>query len=428
MLRGDVDNNSFKIAQYMKLLHTSDWHLGRTLAGKHRYDEFSEFLRWLLIIVEREAVEAILVAGDVFDKTAPSHRAQELYYDFLSKVSQTCCQSVVIIGGNHDSPTFLRASRELLKGLKVYVVASISECLEDEIIVLQDESGSPQLIVCAVPYLRDREVRTVEAGESIEDKGAKLIEGIRNHYHVIADQAEEKRRQLAQDIPIMAMGHLFTQGGRTIDGDGVRQLYVGSLAHVNDDIFPDVFQYVALGHLHVPQKVGKSERIIYCGSPIPMGFGEAEQKKSVHLVEITARSLATQPLEIPVFQKLKRIKGDWQEISDQIDELIKEQSDAWLEINHEDDEIIGDLRERLNRKVEGTNMEIIIMKNKPAIKSATELHDDCQTLDDLTPYDIFEELLSAQKVPKYQRNELRRTYGELLNSMHEEDPQHDQKR
>ncbi len=156
---------------------------------------------------------------------------------------------------------------------------------EDEVLVLCDKQGAPELIVCAVPHLRDRDIRAVEAGESIEDKQRKLIEGIRNHYAAVAAFAEQQRTALGADIPLVAMGHLFTAGGQTVDGDGVRDLYIGSLAHVTAEIFPENFNYLALGHLHVPQKVNGSEIMRYSGSPLPMGFGEAKQQKSVCMVE-----------------------------------------------------------------------------------------------------------------------------------------------
>ena len=194
----------------MKILHTSDWHIGRTLYGRKRYEEFEAFLTWLAETIQQNEIEALLVAGDVFDTTAPSNRAQELYYRFLCRVAASSCRHVVVIAGNHDSPSFLNAPRELLKALDVHVVGSSSESLEDEVLVLRNELNAPELIVCAVPYLRDRDIRVAEAGESVEDKERKLLAGIRSHYAAVAALAEQKREELGVDIPIVAMGHLFT--------------------------------------------------------------------------------------------------------------------------------------------------------------------------------------------------------------------------
>ena len=113
------------------------------------------------------------------------------------------------------------------------------------------------------------------------------MEGIRAHYRMVYDVAQEKHSRLKKPVPIVAMGPLYTEGGRTIDGDGVRELYIGSLLHVGMDVFPECIDYLALGHLHIPQTVGGSDFIRYSGAPLPIGFGEAAQEKSVVLVEFS---------------------------------------------------------------------------------------------------------------------------------------------
>ena len=203
------------------------------------------------------------------------------------------CRHVVVIAGNHDSPSFLNAPKELLKALNVHVVGNASDCLEDEVLVLRNAQDAPELIVCAVPYLRDRDIRTAEAGESVEDKERKLTDGIRAHYAAVTALAEQKRAEFGGNIPVVGMGHLFTAGGQTVDGDGVRELYVGSLAHVTAQSFPASFDYLALGHLHIPQMVSSTETMRYSGSPLPMGFGEAKQQKSVVLVDFYPQRNAT---------------------------------------------------------------------------------------------------------------------------------------
>ena len=192
---------------------------------------------------------------------------------------------------------------------------------DDEVIVLPDKNREPGLIVCAIPYLRDRDIRTAEAGESTEDKERKIVEGIRNHYRMVCDAAQQKQAELGKPVPIVAMGHLFAAGGQTIDGDGVRELYIGSLAQVKKDVFPEGIDYLALGHLHVPQRVGGSDFIRYSGSPLPIGFGEAGQEKSVVLVEFSNKASNVTSLAVPRFQELKSLRGDLQTITRSIDEL-----------------------------------------------------------------------------------------------------------
>jgi len=412
----------------MKLLHTSDWHIGRTLYGRKRYGEFEAFLIWLAETIQQNEIDALLVAGDIFDTSAPSNRAQELYYRFLCRVAASSCRHVIEIAGNHDSPSFLNAPKELLKALNVHVIGAASENREDEVLVLSKEDGFPELIVCAVPYLRDRDIRVAEAGESIEDKERKLIEGICGHYADVAALAEQKRTELEAEIPIIAMGHLFTAGGQTIDGDGVRELYVGSLAHVTAGIFPENLDYLALGHLHVPQKVNGSEVMRYSGSPLPMGFGEAKQQKSVcqvafDLNEGHSTAASVQLIEVPVFQKLERVKGDWDGISSRILELSATNTQAWLEVVYEGDEVIGDLRERLDAAIAGTQMEILRVKNNRIIDRVLgQIHED-ETLDDLNVNDVFDRCLAVHDVPEDQRPELLRAYQETISSLNEDDRQ-----
>ena len=405
----------------MKFIHTSDWHIGRSPYGRKRYEEFEAFLAWLTEKIQQHGADALLVAGDVFDTSTPSNRAQELYYRFLCRVASSSCRHVVVVAGNHDSPSFLNAPRELLRALNVHVVGSVPENREDEVLVLRDGQGAPELIVCAVPYLRDRDIRVAEAGESIEDKERKLIEGIRCHYADAAARAKQKRLELGAGIPVIAMGHLFTAGGRTVDGDGVRELYVGSLAHVKAGIFPENLDYLALGHLHVPQKVNDSEVMRYSGSPLPMGFGEAKQKKSVCLVEFAGTEAKVLLIDVPTFQKLERIKGNWKEISDRILELSAIGSHAWLEVIYESDEVIGDLRERLDEAVSESGMEILRVKNNRVIDRVLQQMNDEETLDDMNLDEVFERCLAVNEVPEEQRPALLRAYRETVATLREDD-------
>ncbi|HOG50942.1 MAG TPA: exonuclease SbcCD subunit D C-terminal domain-containing protein, partial [Lentisphaeria bacterium] len=384
----------------MKILHTSDWHLGRSLHIKNRHDEHQAFLQWLLTEIDRQQIDVLLVAGDVFDSGLPSIGAQELYYDFLGQVAQSCCRHVVIIAGNHDSPSFLNAPGKLLKALRVQVIGAATADPADEVLVLRRRDHTPELIVAAVPFLRDRDIRTVQAGESSEDKAQSLIQGIGNHYAAAFAAAEQRRTELGPDLPLVAMGHLFTAGGRLIEGDGVRELYVGALPGVEPAIFPASLDYVALGHLHVPQTVNDSSHIRYCGSPLPMGFNEAEQKKMVCLVELQGRKATVETLPVPVFQKLRTIQGDWDAISSRLDELAKSNESVWLNIIYDGNEIIGDLSQRLEAAVAGTRLDIVRSRNCQNAERALRQQSMDEALGDLEVHDAFERLLAMKEVPE----------------------------
>ena len=408
----------------MKILHTSDWHLGRSLYGRKRYEEFSAFLNWLVETIEEENIDTLLVAGDIFDTSTPSNRAQELYYRFLFGVSNSCCRHVVIVAGNHDSPSFLDAPKELLKVLNVHVVGAMTADPDDEVIVLYKEK-QPEAIVCAIPYLRDRDIRTVEPGETIDDKNTKLLLGLKKHYIAVGEIAkslqEEFKKKFKMKVPIIASGHLFATGGKTIDGDGVRELYVGSLSRVGSDSFPSSFDYVALGHLHVPQIVGGVEHIRYSGSPIAMGFGEAGQEKQVVILDFKKAKPEISDVQVPCFQPLIRIEGSLDDIHTKIELLKQEKSSAWLEIEYTGSEIIGNLPQMIDEVLLDSNMEIRRIKNKRVVERIISTFSDNETLDDLEVGDVFNRCLDAFDVPAEDREELTVSYNEIIRSLHEDD-------
>ncbi|MFZ4440399.1 MAG: exonuclease SbcCD subunit D C-terminal domain-containing protein, partial [Syntrophales bacterium] len=338
-----------------------------------------------------------------------------------------CCvaasphRHVVVTAGNHDSPSFLDAPRELLKFLNIHVVGCASESPDDEIVVIKGADDEPRLIVCAIPYLRDRDIRTAEAGESVEDKERKIVEGIRAHYRMVYDAAREKQALLKRAVPIVAMGHLYTEGGKTVDGDGVRELYIGSLLHVGRDVFPDCIDYLALGHLHIPQTVGGSDFIRYSGSPLPIGFGEATQKKGVVLVEFSGESPKVANIPVPRFQELQTLRGDWPTLARDLEELKGRGSGAWLEILYEGDEAAGDLQKRLDEAVEGTGIEILRVKNNRMLERAMSGKTGDETLDDLNVTDVFERCLEAHNVSPERRPALLSAYQEIIVSLNEQD-------
>ncbi|MBT8340277.1 MAG: exonuclease SbcCD subunit D C-terminal domain-containing protein, partial [Desulfatitalea sp.] len=186
------------------------------------------------------------------------------------------------------------------------------------------------------------------------------------------------------------------------------------------------FDYLALGHLHVPQKVNDSETLRYSGSPLPMGFGEAKQHKSVcqvafDQIEGHGTAASVQLIDVPVFQKLERVTGDWDGISSRILELSATDSRGWLEVIYKGDEIIGDLRERLEASISGTQMEILRIKNNRIIDRVLgQIHEE-DTLDDLNVNDVFERCLDVQNVSEDQRPELLRAYQETVSSLYEID-------
>lgn len=406
----------------MKILHTSDWHIGKTLYGKRRYDEHQEFLRWLIELVRRENIDAVLVSGDIFDTATPSNTAQELYYGFLHEAARLPETAIIITAGNHDSPSFINAPKALLKSLDVHAIGPLPQDECEELIVLEKKTSGERAIVCAVPFLRERDVRAAEPGESIEDKDRKLAEGIRSHYERVCALAEKKRAELESEgrgrVPLIAMGHLFAAGGKVVENDGVRDLYVGSLGQVGADVFPKCIDYLALGHLHSPQTVGGEPLRRYSGSPMPMSFSEAERRKSVCIADFAGEDPVLELVPVPIFQELERIAGNRDAIETRLKELAASGSKAWLEIIYEGNELAGELRSWLDEAVAGTELEILRIKNSRLAQRAVAIIEEEQNLDELDEEQVFRLCLDENGVPDEQRPELIQAYGELCGSVY----------
>lgn len=402
------------MARRLKILHTSDIHIGRKLKDRDRTKEFKEFFVWLEEQIINEGIDMLLISGDIFDNTTPSVQAQEIYYSFLGRIAESKCRHIIIISGNHDSALFIDAPSEVLKHCKVHVIGQACENPEDEVIMLKDSDGHEEAIVCAVPYLRDKDVRTVSIDDSFRDIDRALQAGIKSHYERVFNHA--RKLQGDSNIPIIAMGHLFLKNGRTSEGDGVRSLYVGTSIQVGSEIFPEDITYTALGHLHSPQYIGR-ENIRYSGSPIAMGFGEAGQDKSVILIETDGRNIAEmKEIHVPVFQRLERISGDMKQIENGIKLLGTQNESIWLEVTHTGRPEIN-LQERLNDCVKNySSIEILSVYDEsiPDELKLTHVNDD---LEKISPVDMLNLLLDGKNIPEEQRKILIPLYQEILREL-----------
>lgn len=402
----------------MKVLHTSDWHIGKTLYGSSRYAEFAAFLDWLTQLVQQEEIDVLLVSGDIFDTATPGNNAQYLYYNFLSRLARTTCRHAVITGGNHDSAAFLNAPAALLRPFNIHVVGSAKEDAADEALLLKDAEGKPELIVCAVPYLRERDLRLAESGESLADKDTKLLHGIQTHYARCVDAARVLQAQ-APEAPLIIMGHLFAAGSSTSSDDGMRELYVGSLAQVPASVFPSGADYIALGHIHSAQQVAGNSFIRYSGSPLQLGFGDAEVRKSMCIVDFSAgKKPDIELINVPVFQPLKRISGNWSEISSRLGEFALSGKKIWLELEYTGDEILPDLADKVADLTEGTELKVLRIRNCNAL-SATGIQQSGESLDELTVEDVFTRCLDSSNVPDEQRSDLLEMFAQVVTTVYE---------
>ena len=396
-----------------KILHTSDWHIGRRLKNKERYDEFIKFFSWLEDLIKSENIDVLLVAGDIFDNTTPSIKSQDIYYSFLGKIAKSSCRHVVIISGNHDSPAFIDAPKDLLKIFKIHVIGQACENPEDEVITLYDDFGKPEAIICAVPYLRDRDVRTFSAGDDVNNIDKSLINGIKNHYEKVFAHAEKLKKDF--NIPVIGMGHLFAEDGEITEDDGVRSLYVGTTVKIGSDIFPDFLTYTALGHLHSPQKISR-ENIRYSGAPFAMGFGELKNKKAVYVLELENEKLINRK-EIPVqiFQKLERIEGGMNEIFSALDVLRFQNESVWLDITYTGEEAQGGLQEQIHEYIKDCPfIEVLSLRDESKKTNEFNNKEISKNLEEIKPLEMLEIFFEKNNIPENQRKIFIPMYQEIL--------------
>lgn len=409
----------------MRVLHTADWHLGqRFISGHERTDEHRHFLEWLVQTVREQQVEVLVVAGDIFDTGSPSNQALELYYSFLLNMRGTSCRDIVVVGGNHDSPATLNAPARLLRHLRVHVVGCVPDCFEDQVLVLDDAHGKPGLVVCAVPFLRDRDVRLSVPGETAEEREARIKQGIADHYARCAE-IEQVWQLKAEGLPVLATGHLYAAGAAPSDSE--RTIHVGNLGQVTADHFPDIFDYVALGHIHRPQRVGGREHIRYSGSPIPLSFSEVDYPKEVLLLDFQGGKLAElQSLPVPGARRLVRFHGTLEEVTQGL--ITYDNTGyhlpAWadVQIHSELTQLeVADALLKVLQELDRQQLEVLARRHFRLVKLRAlgeEEKDDApltRSLHDFTEREVFAQRLEAE--PEDSRAELLRTFDELLERM-----------
>ena len=371
----------------MKLLHTSDWHLSQNFMSKSREDEHHAFLSWLLTTIQTQNIELLIVAGDIFDTGTPANYALEMYYNFLTSLSNSTCKNIIIIAGNHDSVSTLKAPKQLLKALNVHVIASADED-EDEIIEIYDNEKL-QAIVCAVPFLRDYVIRKSLSGEGLHEKESSLTLGIKKHYDAVYEKALLRKKDA--NIPIIATGHLTTLGSKVSDSE--REIYIGGTLSIEGDFF-DKFDYVALGHLHNNQEVKKAH-ICYSGSPIPLSFSEAKSQKKVNCVEFSKDDRTIYTLDIPTFRELKVLKGDEKSVISELEKISDTRT--WIEVHLHDDNPYN-ANQNIRSKAKELELTLLAVKIDRSEKALHVEEVKVLSLDELTPLNVFEQRLLQENI------------------------------
>ena len=309
-----------------------------------RTGEADSFLGWLKEAVVRQKADCLVVAGDIYDVANPPNEARRAYCGFLASLVGSCCRNVVIVGGNHDSGSLLDTEKDILAALNIHVVGSLAGRKPSELVFeLRGARGEAIGIAAAVPYVREIELRGYADGNPQDGHlGDAAYAGL---YRAVWEAAV--RLRAGRDIPIIATGHLYAASleGRfsgcpdtgSFD-DGTRAVDIlGNLGLVSPSVFPQGFDYVALGHVHYATMVAKNPKIRYSGSPFVLGFDEADLPRQVLCVECGGGRTEVEKLPVPAFARYRRLEGSIGEIREQLEALAGLEDDGvprYLELSY----------------------------------------------------------------------------------------------
>jgi len=396
----------------LKILHTSDLHIGKRLYQAELNEEQSMFFQWMVDYIRQNDIKVLLISGDVFDVANPSSESRKIYFELLRELMMLKCK-VIIAGGNHDSPAVLEAPKELLRYLDIHVTGSLPSDPADLLVPVAQADGTPQLVVACIPYLRDADLRKYNPDETYEDRVEAVRKGIASVFHQAATLCQDNY----PGIPALAMGHLFVQGSDISESE--RDIQIGNLAGLDVSQMPDYFSYYALGHLHKPQQPGKS--FVYSGSPVQLSFSESANHNRVMLITADQGTVKHESIPVPLNRRLVRMQGTVEELDLMLKstefgvgalpdfiELIAEEE------NHDPSKLL-----QLEAVIENFNHDrAVVLKyrihfaNNPS--GTASLYEETQNIAEMKPLDVFQKRLETEGLDESVSAMLLEAFSELL--------------
>jgi exonuclease SbcD len=380
----------------MRLFHTSDWHLGQNLHGQERDFEHASFLTWLLARLAERQPDVLLIAGDIFDTVNPPVKAQERLYDFIVNAhEQQPLLTIVMIAGNHDSGSRIELPASLMRRLRTHALGRVlwlddgTLDVERLLLPLPDAKGEIGAWCLALPFLRPAEVTGATSGDD-------YLRGI-GRVHELLIAAANLKRQPGQAL--IAISHAHMAGG-SVSEDSERSLIIGNAEALPASLFGPSITYVALGHLHKPQRVNGEERIRYSGSPIPLSFSEIGYQHQILDIKCDGEHLrSVETLLIPRAVNLQRIGPapladlllQLNDLPD-IDLLADIDRQPWLEVRVRLDEPQPDLRNQIETALHGKAVRLVRIGAEYAGKGRADGEAGDETLielDQLSPQELF---------------------------------------
>jgi exonuclease SbcD len=402
----------------MRIIHTSDWHLGQELHGFDRGVEHDAFLDWLAGQLIDLNADALIVTGDVYDTVNPPIPAQQRLYQFVSRaLTQSPHLQIVFIGGNHDSAARLELPTPLLDANRVYLIGGMPRhrghlVASRLLIPLRDESGTPCTVCAAVPYLRPGDLPTVDAGES----------PLRRLYRQVIESANAVRGHL----PLIVTGHLHMSGG-AVSELSERRIVIGGEEAISSDIFPACVAYAALGHLHKPQAISGQTVIRYAGSPFPMSVTEKDYHHSVVVIDLDkTHGMKTDVVRTPRPIAFLRVPTVGAAPLDIVEDGIRrlelddpgEHRRPFLEVAVKLDGVEPELRRRIEAALEGKPVRLtrIVRQTEGPEGTLADAVEGGTALDALEPAHVFARR-HAEQYGVAPPDDLRQAFNEVLTSI-----------
>lgn len=402
----------------LRILHTADWHIGKSLYRQPLNQEMIMFFDWLYHLIVNEQIDVLLISGDIFDYSNPAHQDTAMYYDFLTRISYLKTK-VIITGGNHDSISMLNAPGALLRSMNIAVFGGLRQELEDHVVPIADANQSVTAVIAAIPFLRNKDIKSTASIDTIMETMLDEETAIAGIYHQIVDLIEAQ----FPNIPIIAMGHLFMKGSITSDSE--RDIHIGTLQGINKSALPPQVSYYALGHIHKPQMVGQDERYRYSGSPIFLDFSERFYTKQVIQIDIDGKDLHKITTHaIPIFRNVSSHRSNFTKVKEALNQIsvsqygLKEYVDIIIEEEAldpiETSKIVTFIEDNMHTD------DYVIARYKISSKSnALQNIENTFVLNELNPMSVFEKFLQDKELDTSLVSDLKMCYAEILESIQE---------
>lgn len=403
----------------MKILHTADWHIGKQLYKHSLAEDLQLFFTDLLGIIEQEKIDVLLISGDIFDLSNPSNDDRNVYFEFLNRLRKFNLY-IVITAGNHDSARMIDGPKQLFEALQIYVVGEGTDCNEQLITIPAFPGNNHPLLIAAVPYLRERDIRRSIAGEMPTDKETLTKQGIIDHYKKMYDLAYAQNKNACK----IAMGHLYIYGVKTSDSE--REIQVGNMAGINAESLDVGFDYTALGHIHMPQTIHSENKMMYSGSPIALSFSERTDDKRVIVISVENDEVVDKKIvPLTTHRRLKRIEGTVDEIREKLQVYNKRKTlPTFIEVHAFEEKRDSSKQLELFQLGDIESDSFIVVNKKIKFQEEAKyrfLASSQKNIEELSPIQVFEERLKESGEDEELKKELKNLYLEILDELQNSD-------